>query len=138
MLNSTRTALQSAGDATYNTALQQLYDLAWNTPGAKVTVLGSLIDTQPTSTAADRYDYVLAGLLTYLTATQSRNLVKQTLAQTLGMAPNVVALLIDSAMPAWAGPTVCCRPPSSHPRRQSTTSSAASSQPIPGRRRATP
>jgi hypothetical protein len=95
MLNSTRTLPLWVTDTDLNNALKLLYDLAWNPPGATVSVIGNLIDVGPASTAADRYNYVLLGLLAYLTNSQSRNLVKQTLAQTLGMDPTVVEVLID-------------------------------------------
>ena len=54
------------------------------------------------STPAERYEYVLTGLLAYLTKTQSQNLVKKSLAQALPADPSVVALLIDgNAVLGW-------------------------------------
>jgi Tc toxin complex TcA C-terminal TcB-binding domain/Neuraminidase-like domain/Salmonella virulence plasmid 28.1kDa A protein len=58
-------------------------------------VVANLIDVPLSSIPADRYNYVLSGLLASLTSTQSRNLVKQTLTQSLGMDSGVVDLLLD-------------------------------------------
>ncbi len=90
MLNSTRTALAPPGaDPTFAAAVKALYDQAWQ------LAIANLIDSSPTSTAADRYDYVLDRLLANPTDTQSRNLVKQSLSQALGLDPGVLDLLLD-------------------------------------------
>jgi peptidoglycan hydrolase-like protein with peptidoglycan-binding domain len=97
MLHNTFDLLLSASssDAVYNSALTALFNQAWNPSGPSSSAIGMLIDESQSSTPADRYNYVLAGLLSYLTTTQSQNLVKQTLAQTLAMDPAVVQLLIE-------------------------------------------
>ena len=101
MLNSTYVSLLSASssDTAYDSALTALFNQAWKPSGAtspSSSVVEMLIDDETaSSTPADRYNYVLAGLLSYLTTTQSQNLVKQTLAQTLAMDPAVVQLLIE-------------------------------------------
>jgi Tc toxin complex TcA C-terminal TcB-binding domain/Neuraminidase-like domain/Salmonella virulence plasmid 28.1kDa A protein len=96
MLNSTQTALLAASsDASFVAAVNALYAQAWGSATDANSVIANLIDVQSTSTPADRYGWVLAGLLAYLTSTQSRNLVKQSLAQALSVDPSVVDLLLE-------------------------------------------
>jgi hypothetical protein len=97
MLNSTRTNLIALAPA-LTTAVTGLYQAAWGTP------VSDLIDNTQGWTAADAYDYVLQGLLISLTNTQSRNLVKQTLAQALTLDPAVVDLFLEGT-PALGVPT---------------------------------
>lgn len=94
MLNSTRTSLiaLAPSDPFFPGAVKTLYAQAWG------SAIANLIDT-PGSAPADQYDYVFQGLLTYLTNTQSRNLVKQTLAQSLALDPDVVDLLLEGNPP---------------------------------------
>lgn len=88
MLNSTKTTfLALSKDAAFTAAVNSLYDQAWGPLSA------NLIDVPLTQ--ANRYDYVLQGLLAYLTNAQSRNLVKHNLAQAIGLDSGVVNLLID-------------------------------------------
>ena len=68
MLNSTRTALAAlSSDQAFTEAVASLYAAAWGAATAK------LISPPSTSTAADRYEFVLDALLASLTATQSRD-----------------------------------------------------------------
>ncbi|HUO15713.1 MAG TPA: neuraminidase-like domain-containing protein, partial [Verrucomicrobiae bacterium] len=96
-------------DSAYKAAIAQLYqqpreiissDLAFLDPTAALT---NLITT-PLPTAADRYAFVLQALLNYLTATQSRSFLQQTLAQTFGLSSAMVALLVigDSSLSSAA------------------------------------
>ena len=90
MARSTKSSLLSSSqDVTFTAAVNSLYDQAWQ------AAISQLIELQPASAPADRFNYVLHGLLTYLTNTQSRSLVKQNLAQALGLDPSVVDLLLD-------------------------------------------
>jgi hypothetical protein len=90
MLNSTRTVLAALSpDSAFAAAVAALSAAAWGAATA------NLISPQPTSTAADRYEYVLGGLLASLTATQSRDLVKQSLSQALSLDAGVVDLLLE-------------------------------------------
>jgi Tc toxin complex TcA C-terminal TcB-binding domain/Neuraminidase-like domain/Salmonella virulence plasmid 28.1kDa A protein len=81
--------LMSSQNPAFTAALESLYDQAWG------SVIANLIDAPSSSAPADRFNYVLDGLLEYLTNTQSRSLVKQNIAQALGLDPNVVDLLLD-------------------------------------------
>ena|GEM_PF-1418992 len=90
MANSTRDQLLSLVGAAsltdFNNAVNDLYTQAWNGPSQFLA--GS-------STTADKYDYVLEGLLTYLQSTQSRSLVKQTVSQALGLDSAILALILE-------------------------------------------
>jgi hypothetical protein len=118
MTDATSAALHAlSSDQGFNNAVNDLYNQAQNVltenlafllpsgsssaaskpagNSAWQSVVANLIDVPTSSTPADRYNYVLSGLLASLTDTQSRNLVKQTLAQNLGMDSAVVDLLLD-------------------------------------------
>jgi hypothetical protein len=96
MLNSTRMALLAlSSDASFTSAVNALYAQAWGSASVTQSVIANLIDISSTSTPSDRYNYVLSGLLVYLTDTESRNLVKQNLAQALSIDPSVVDLLLE-------------------------------------------
>jgi hypothetical protein len=64
-------------------------------PSAPIPI-GQLINVVPGSSAADRYNYVLAGLLSYLCTAQSTSLVEQTLSQSLGLTSASVAMLLEN------------------------------------------
>jgi Tc toxin complex TcA C-terminal TcB-binding domain/Neuraminidase-like domain/Salmonella virulence plasmid 28.1kDa A protein len=115
MTDATAVALRAlSADQAFNNAVEDLYNqardvltenLAFLLPSdaaanpadnsAWKPVVANLINVLPSSTPADRYNYVLSELLASLTSTQSRNLVKQTIAQSLGMASDAVDLLLD-------------------------------------------
>jgi hypothetical protein len=90
MMNSTKMQLEAlSANAAFTTAVSALYSQAWNVPSQQ------LIDMLSTSSASDRYNYVLENLLDYLCATQSQNFVKQTLSQALDLDATLVALLVE-------------------------------------------
>lgn len=91
-----------SNDPNYLKALNSL----WQQPRDILSANLSLLDqTQAAANlinaslpnVADRYNFVLAGLLTYLQGSQSRNLIKQTLSQALGLDPALMALLLSGA-----------------------------------------
>ncbi len=78
----------SPTDRSYRQALERLYVQAWQQAEQL------LIDTPAPPVAATRYDAVLEELLGYLDATQSQDLVKQSVAQFLDLPTDMVALLL--------------------------------------------
>jgi hypothetical protein len=78
-----------SNNAAYNAALNDLYQQAWG------NAIQQLIDEPPSSSPADRYNYVLGSLLSYLQSTQSKSLVKQTLSQALSLGTATVDLLLE-------------------------------------------
>jgi hypothetical protein len=110
MLNSTRTNLNGLAPSpitppwqSFITAVETLYQQAWGSATPSALPTPNLIYNTQQFTSAEAYDYVLQGLLTYLTNTQSRNLVKQTLAQSLSLDASVVDLLLEGN-PAFGVP----------------------------------
>jgi len=67
-------------------AVNSLYDQAWNQPTQLLTGFSS---------PSDAYEYALQNLLSYLQVTQSADLVKQTISQSLNLDPVLVALLLE-------------------------------------------
>jgi hypothetical protein len=87
-------------DAAYQAAVNNLWqqprtiltnDLTFLNPADALT---QLINS-PSPSVSDRYSYVLQILLSYLTDTQSRSLVKQSLSQTLSLDSATISLLLS-------------------------------------------
>jgi hypothetical protein len=86
-------------DMNFQGAVSNLYQQPRDTISDSLSFLDpsialSNLITSPLATAADRYAYVLQALLNYLTDTQSRSFLQQTLGETLGLSSALVALLL--------------------------------------------
>ena len=96
MSKSTKAALLSlSNNSGFSAAVDTLYEQAGGSNQDVGSVIASLIRTLPGSTPADRYNSFLQQFLSYLTNTQSRNLVKQSLAEALNLDAGIVQLLVD-------------------------------------------
>jgi hypothetical protein len=94
--------LALSSDALYQDAVSNLYEqprdiIAHNLGFLDPTDAIAKLINSPAPDVADRYSYVLQHLLDYLTDTQSRNLVQQSLSQALALDSATVALLVSGS-----------------------------------------
>src|SRR5271166_35159 len=82
--------LSQSQDSGFTNAINALSLQARASNHAAGSVIANLINLLPASAPDDRYDLFLQNFLDYLTNTQSRSLVKQSLTETLNLDAGIV------------------------------------------------
>ncbi len=91
--------LALSNDTAYQSAVASLYQQPRDILGSAVTFVNAS-EALHSSNTSDRYSSVLRSLLNYLTDTQSRSLVQQSLSQALSLDSATTALLLSGSGPA--------------------------------------